>query len=209
MGQRSTIVRDQPNPSATDAPCQIDEARLVADVLLGDRKAIADFVYHYSDCVFTFLNRRLDDRSSVEDVCQQVFVVAWSKLSSFEGRSSLKTWLCAIAQNKVSDFYRKQIRELPLEDGWDEQGMTALDSPTIDVEVDFDRRLKEESVRRTLLQLPAGYRAVLRWRYWDEWSLQDIARKTGKTVKSIERLLARARADFAAKWKEGQHAEKG
>ncbi len=184
-----------------------DEARLIADVLLGDRKAIADFILRYSDTVFSFLHRRLDDRTTVEDLCQEVFLVAWSKLSSFEGRSSLKTWLCAIAQNKVADFYRKQIRELPLEDEREEQAYSLSNSPLIDIEEDFDRRIQEEKIRSTLLLLPEGYRAVLRWRYWDGQSLQDISLQTGRTVKSIERLLARARAQFAADWNKGDHAK--
>ena len=185
----------------------VDEARLIADVLLGDRKAIADFIYQYSDSVFSFLYRRLDDRTVVEDLCQEVFLVAWSKLGNFEGRSSLKTWLCAIAQNKVADFYRRQIRELPFEDGLDEQTSELSVLPFLDVEQDFDRRLQEEEIRATLLRLPEDCRAVLRWRYWDGQSLQDMSLETGRTVKSIERLLSRARAQFAAKWKGAKHAK--
>lgn len=207
MEYSAIFRRKKLHPFPVPSGPSVDEARLIADVLLGDRKAIADFIYQYSDSVFSFLYRRLDDRTVVEDLCQEVFLVAWSKLGNFEGRSSLKTWLCAIAQNKVADFYRKQIRELPLGDGWDEETFAHSDSPLIDVEQDFDRRIQEERIRTTLLRLPEGYRAVLRWRYWDGQSLQDIALETGRTVKSIERLLSRARAQFAAKWERGQHAK--
>ena len=181
------------------------EAALIAAVLLRDRKAVAEFVLQYSDTIYSFLHRRIDDRAAVEDLCHEVFLVAWSQLATFRAQSSLKTWLCAIAKNKVADFYRRQIRELPMDEEFDEQTITAGDAALIDIEQQFDRRVQEQKIRATMLALPLGYRSVLRWRYWDERSLQQIAAETGKTTKSIERLLARARSEFASKWKTGSH----
>ena len=193
------------NKTVTGGPPS-GEAALIASVLLGDRKAVAEFVLQYSDTIYSFLHRRIDDRSVVEDLCQEVFLVAWSKLATFRAQSSLKTWLCAIAKNKAADYYRRHIRELPIDDELGEQALSTTDLSLIDIEQHFDRRLQEEKIRATMLALPKGYRSVLRWRYWDEHSLQEIAAETGRTAKSIERLLARARAEFAAKWKEGPHA---
>ncbi len=182
-----------------------EETQLVADVLLADRKAIADFVHQFSDMVFGFIGKRIDNQSVVEDLCQDVFLAAWAQLSSFQFKSSLKTWLCAIAQNKVSDFYRRQIHELPFEDDCDELEIFSPEAPWISIEQSLDRRILEKQIQLTMLELPEGYRAILRWRYWDQKSLSDVALQTGKTIKSVERLLARARTQFAAKWKEGRH----
>ncbi len=194
------------NKTVTGGPPS-GEAALIASVLLGDRKAVAEFVLQYSDTIYSFLHRRIDDRSVVEDLCQEVFLVAWSKLATFRAQSSLKTWLCAIAKNKAADYYRRHIRELPVDDELGEQAFSTTDLSLINIEQHFDRRLQEEKIRATMLALSKGYRSVLRWRYWDEHSLQEIAAETGRTSKSIERLLARARAEFAAKWKEGPHAK--
>lgn len=182
------------------------EAALIADVLQGDRKAIAEFVLRYSDTIYAFLHRRIDDHAILEDICQEVFLVAWSKLASFRGDSSLKTWLCAIAKNKAVDFYRKRIRELPIDEERDNPVAPLAASEMVDFEQDLDRKLQEEKIRATLLTLPPGYRAVLRWRYWEGQSLQEIATEMGRTEKSIERLLARARNEFAEKWKGNQRA---
>jgi DNA-directed RNA polymerase specialized sigma24 family protein len=38
------------------------------------------------------------------------------------------------------------------------------------------------------------------WRYWEEASAREMAAKTGKTEKAIERLLARARVEFRERW---------
>ena len=182
-----------------------EESQLVADVLLADRKAIADFVHAFSDMIYGFIDKRIDNQSVVEDLCQDVFLAAWAQLSSFQFKCGLKTWLCAIAQNKVADFYRRQIHELPFEDDSDESEIFSTEASWISIEHNLDRRILEKQIQLTMLKLPEGYRAILRWRYWDQKSLSDVALQTGKTIKSVERLLARARTQFAAKWKEGRH----
>src|SRR6266508_4078546 len=47
----------------------------------------------------------------VEDVVQDVFLVAHQKLATFAGQSSVVGWLLGIARHKVEDFYRAQLRE--------------------------------------------------------------------------------------------------
>src|SRR5450432_2967478 len=58
------------------------------------------FVWRYA------ANRRVPPMA-IDDVVQEVFVVVHHRLSSFEGRSSLKTWLAGIAHNVVRGYVRK------------------------------------------------------------------------------------------------------
>jgi RNA polymerase sigma factor (sigma-70 family) len=60
--------------------------------------------------------------------------------------------------------------------------------------------------QQVLSSLPEQYRLALVWRYWDKASAREIATKTGKTEKAIERLLARARAEFRERWSSGKSA---
>ncbi len=51
--------------------------------------------------------------ASVDDVVQDVFVIAYRKLDTFEGRSSIRTWLFGIARRVVSDHRRASSRRRP------------------------------------------------------------------------------------------------
>ena len=51
-----------------------------------------------------------------------------------------------------------------------------------------------------LHSLPETYSTPLLWRYWEHRSAAEMAERTGKTVKAIERLLARARSEFKRRW---------
>ena len=175
-----------------------DERALVAAVLQKDRKATAEFVARYADPVYGYVSRRLTPRADlVEDVVQDVFLVALQKLDTFAGQSSIVGWLIGIARHKVEDFYRSQLREPdPLTD--DVADASSSGEPHLDDAIDAARA--QEKTRRILEQLPAAYGAALLWRYWEKRSIREMAVQAGKTEKAIERLLARARACFKRLW---------
>ncbi|MEP6939614.1 MAG: sigma-70 family RNA polymerase sigma factor [Rudaea sp.] len=68
----------------------------------------------------------LRDRSLAEDCVSDVLTQAYERRASFEGRSSLKTWLTAILKNRIVDLLRKQWREQPLDEPG-EEGDDALE----------------------------------------------------------------------------------
>lgn len=68
----------------------------------------------------------LRDRALAEDCVSDVLTHAYEKRASFQGRSSLKTWLTAILKNRIVDLLRKQWREQPIDEPGD-QGEDALE----------------------------------------------------------------------------------
>jgi len=185
-----------PLPPAPSA----EEQALLAAVLAKDRKAAAEFVSRYTDAIYAYVSRRLAPRADlVEDVVQDVFLVALQKLATFAGQSSIAGWLLGIARHKDEDFYRAQLRE-PHSFPDDEEVPNA--GPAVEPGLDelIDSARAQEKTRRILERLPVAYSAVLLWRYWETRSIKEMAVQTGKTEKAIERLLARARTSFRRLW---------
>ena len=173
---------------------------MLAGVLAKDRKAAAEFVARYADAIYAYVSRRLAPRADlVEDVVQDVFLVALQKLATFAGHSSVVGWLLGIARHKVEDVYRAQLREPdPLPDEGDVPSGGSTVTPSLDDLIDAARA--EEKTRQILARLPVAYSAALQWRYWEKQSVREMAAQTGKTEKAIERLLARARTSFRRLW---------
>jgi RNA polymerase sigma-70 factor (ECF subfamily) len=173
---------------------------MVAAVLRKDRKATAELVSQYADAVYSYVKHRLAPRAElVEDVVQEVFLAALVGLSGFRGTSPLRSWLLGIARHKVEDYYRARLREPePLDDREDAGPM--VDGPM--AEETIDRERMEARTQRVLQQLPEAYAVALLWRYWEGRSVREIADATGKTEKSVERLLARARVRFKELWEQ-------
>ena len=166
-------------------------------VMRRDRKATAEFVSRYADVLFSYLSRRLTpNASAVEDMLQEVFLSALRSLHQYNGTSSLQTWILAIARNKVEDHYRAHLR-VALEELTDESEESAFD-PELDVFLEQER--VSERANAVLNELPDVYRTLLRWRYWEGRSTKEMAGDSGRTVKSVERMLARAREHFRVLW---------
>jgi RNA polymerase sigma-70 factor (ECF subfamily) len=179
-----------------------DDRRLVSEVLRRDRKATAEFVARCADSVYSFVRRRLAPRTEAfEDVMQEILLAAWQGLHDFRAEAGLRAWFLGIARHKVEDYYRKRIRQTEIQDN--EQ--SSADPPlTPEFEERLDGEAQQGRVQRTLSRLPEPYALALLWRYRDEKSIREMAELTGKTEKSMERLLARARENFKKRWNDDQ-----
>ncbi|MGH8635807.1 MAG: RNA polymerase sigma factor [Burkholderiales bacterium] len=186
-----------PGPPGTFA----DEGQLIAAILRKDRKAAAEFVAAHADAVYAYVRHRLAPRlERVEDLVHDVFLAALTNLAGFRGASSLRSWLLGIARHKVEDYYRHRLLEPDaIADG------TAHDEPADHgppIEERIDRARAAARTHEIMQRLPESYGVVLLWRYWENRSVRDIAKATGRTEKSVERLLARARIRFRELWNE-------
>lgn len=188
------------NAAAIAGNPQAEERELVAAILRKDRKATAEFVARFADGVYRYVRSRLIPRLDlVDDLVQDVFLAAWESLPGYRGDSPLSYWLQGIARHKVENFYRTCLRApLPLEESSERRSEVLVD---IGLDESLDRERLLEKTRSILTSLPEAYRLVLRWRYWEQRSAQEMAAETGKTEKAIERLLARAREMFRERWK--------
>ena len=181
------------------AAVESDDALLVAAVLRKDRKATAEFVSRYADPLYRYVRSRLSPRGDlVEDVVQDVFLAAWQHLAGYRGDSSLQSWLLGIARHKVEDHYRSVLRSADSLSESDEE--TLPDTGDLGIEERLDRKRMQEKTQRVMAGLSPDYRVALLWRYWEKRSAREMAVETGRSEKAIERLLARARAQFKQRW---------
>jgi len=188
-------------PKRGEPPAQgSDERELIASVLRKDRKAAARLVAGHIDAVYAYTRHRLAPHTEpVDDVVQDVFLSALHGLATFQGQSSLRTWLIGIARHKVDDIYRQRLR---LPEAIDDPDLIEEASPlaTLPLEEQIDATRSREKVRTVLAQMPERYGLMLLWRYWEQRSTRDMAAAIGTTEKSVERTLARARARFKELW---------
>jgi RNA polymerase sigma-70 factor (ECF subfamily) len=179
---------------------EIAENELVAAVLRRDRKATAEFVARFADSVYSYVHWRLAAAAGdvAGDIVQEVFLEAWRGLKHYRGDGGLSSWMIGIARHKVQDHYRKALRnaEFPEE----EADSTPADVPQPDNLILVKQR--DDRIRAVLADLPELYRFVLLWRYWEGQKATEIARCIGRSEKAVERLLARARQQFRARYQE-------
>lgn len=166
-------------------------------MLARDRKAAAEFVQRFSGPLASYVRSRLQPRwEDVDDIVQDTFLTALRSIHNYRGDAPMRAWILGIARHKVEDYYRERLRHALVPE--ETADVELIENPGLDELLDSaDAEERTASILRTL---PEHYRLVLLWRYWEHRSAAEMAPLTGKTVKGVERLLARAREEFGARW---------
>jgi RNA polymerase sigma-70 factor, ECF subfamily len=181
---------------------QLSDLALRDRILAGDRDAAEYLFQAHFEGLYEFAHYRVGgDRTQAEDVVQDTFLVALEGLRNFDGRSSLQTWLCGIAKNKIRTQRRKR-RPMALEDALDEASgeidelLSRVDSEPLPEWI-LEKRETKDLVGATLSTLPPDYRRALVEKYVDGKSVAEIGAGLAKSEKATESLLTRARLAFA------------
>ncbi len=178
------------------------DERLRDSILAGDREAAEGFFRRELEPLYEFVHYRVGrERALAEDVVQDTFVTAFERLAGFDARSSLHTWLCGIARNKIRE-YRRKLRPKPIEDvlaGSDADIDAILSGIGREPLPDWvvEREETSELVGATLSSLPPDYREALVSKYIDGLSVAQIGDQVGKSEKAAESTLHRARVAFS------------
>jgi RNA polymerase sigma-70 factor (ECF subfamily) len=139
-------------------------------------------------------------KAQLDDAVQEVFLVAYRQLASFEGRSSHRTWLVGIAL-KVASTWRRTAKRLG------EAEPLGLEHPDGGLAPD-DAAARGEGLavlRLLLAKLPREQQEVFVLMELEEHTALEVAEATGENVNTVYSRLRLARAAFnaaVAKWQE-------
>ena len=171
------LVR-QTQPVAEERAAEVSaNALLVEAVRRGDQEAFGKLYDLYAPMVHGILLARVP-WSEVDDLVQDVFLVAFRKLDALREDAAFGGWLAMIARNRAMDFHRRaqKTEQLP-ED-------VALESQP-EAEMDAARALA------AIRQLPEAYRETLILRLVEGMTGPEIAERTGLTPASVRVNLHR------------------
>ncbi len=184
FGSAIEIVRsDGAEPQSDDTVHQPDFPQLYAD---------------YFDCVWGAVRRLGVHDDALDDVVQEVFLAAYKRLSSFEGRSSLKSWLLGIAVHCVQRHRRTARRKSPHSLDRSPTDPETLDSPKAGP---HDLYLQSEAARivqQILDNLDEDKRTVFVLAEFEQLSASEIASVVEVPVNTVYSRLRHARQEFSA-----------
>lgn len=190
------------------------ETALLHAAVAGDSQAFSHLIAPYRRELLLYGYRLLGSLQDAEDLTQEVYVRAWTRLVTFEQRASFRAWLYRIATNLGCDMLeQRQRRSLPHLSVPAAALTDPVPPPTSDpiwldplpdtLLVDADgepetRYLRRESVTLAFLvalqALPARQRAILLLREVLDWHASEVAELLDMSVTAVESALGRARA---------------
>ena len=172
---------------------ELSDWDLVQKCQAGDMASFQELVSRYHQKVYMVVLGLLHNRDDALEVAQESFFRAYRKIRSFEGGSSLYTWIYRIAVNLAIDQQRRQKRN-PLEfretmDGVLEAQQETARDPFADV---HDRELRE-NLARAINELTPEHKAVIMLRTIEGLSYKDIGEILGCSEGTVMSRLHYAR----------------
>ena len=155
----------------------MSDTATVAQLLLKHRHEVVGYVYSV-----------VPQAHAVEDIFQEVCLVAITKAVEFQEGTHFVAWARTIARHKIREHLRRRS-VVPPEDAFFDLLDRAFEERRATVDLDSRR----EAMRLCLGELQVEARRVLSWRYEEGLSPEDIAHKTGRTRAGVNSLLQRIR----------------
>lgn len=150
---------------------------------------IETLMRQYGNDVLRTAYMYVKDVHTAEDIFQDVFIKVNQKLSTFEGNSSIKTWIIRITINTCKDY---------LKSAWNRRVVPMMEyqEDAIISESDYDEVEKQDTnnlVKQTVLSLPEKYRDVVLCVYFQEMTITEAAQTLGIAEGTAKSRLSRAR----------------
>jgi len=133
-------------------PTALSDESLLARFSRGEREALEELFGRYRTVAYRVAHRLLGNEADALDAVQEGFVKALTRLKSFQGRSSFKTWLLRVVSNAALDLGRQRQRrealslDVPSSDDQETLQPLTLSDPADGLERADLRRLLQEAL---------------------------------------------------------------
>lgn len=164
----------------------------------GDRAEFAHVVEEYSPLIYRLGLKMLNNPQDAEDILQETFIKAYRHIGSFDGRSSISTWLYRIATNEALMLLRRkrpdQISfEAPLVNETEPQEPLQIVDWCCLPEEDYLTAEGQARLNEAIDRLPTSLRVVFLLRDIEGLSTRETAEVLDISEMAVKTRLSRAR----------------
>jgi RNA polymerase sigma-70 factor (ECF subfamily) len=167
---------------------------LILNTRRGDVEAFGELVTRHQTSVFNVCYRFLHEYGEAEDMVQETFIRAHTRLDSFDLERPFGPWIRRVAANICLNYLESQKATSEFDD---EKDADESQSPQSSLEL----KERSEQIRAALASLPVNYRAVIELRHYQEMSYDEIASELKIPLSDVKSNLFRARKLLAEKLK--------
>jgi RNA polymerase sigma-70 factor, ECF subfamily len=177
---------------ATAPETSSSDEMLIRRIAEGDQLAMRTLFGRHRVPLYRWLLRLVGDPVLAEDLLSEVFLDVWRQAAAFEARSSVSTWLLAIARQKALSARRRRP-DVEL----DEAIASSVADPADDPETVLQKKTRAELLRQSLARLSPEHGEVVDLVYFHGKSVKEVAEIVGITPPTVKTRMFYARKKLA------------
>lgn len=173
-----------------------EELEWIDQVLDGNTDAFQYLIETYQTPIYNLAYRMLGNANEAEEAAQETFLKAYTWLSSYDRKRSLKTWLFSIASHHCIDRLRKRrLTWLSIDEPLPAHPALRDSQPGPEKATMIGQQ--RDDMQLLIGRLAPKDRIMVTLRYWYDYSYEEIAEVTDTTVSAVKSRLHRARLSLA------------
>jgi RNA polymerase sigma-70 factor, ECF subfamily len=188
----SALTHATPAHGSLPVAAAASDEILLSRIARGEALAMRALFARHQTRVYRWLLRFVRNEALAEDLLNEVFFDVWRQADSFAGKSSVTTWLLAIARFKAISASRRRV-DAPLDEG----AAARIPDPADDAETTLQREDTRKMLRNALAALSPEHREVLDLVYYHERSVKDVAEIIGIPEATVKTRMFYARKKVA------------
>jgi RNA polymerase sigma factor (sigma-70 family) len=166
----------------------IDDTQILQRIAHGDREALAELYDRYQQHIFRYLLQLTPDYGLAEEILQDIFVAVWKSAHSFEGRSTVLTWLISITRRQAHNTLRRH--KLLTVDETDLEELAATELETADFTL---ASIARDELAAAFKQLAPVHREIIVLIFIEELSYPEVANVLEIPVGTVKSRLSNAK----------------
>lgn len=165
---------------------------LIKHIAKGDCNAFSSLYSSYKNKVYNTAIGYVQNVEEAEEITQDVFLTIYEKAATFRGKSSVSTWIYRITVNRsLNQLGKRKTRPISGEEIKDVHRVD-FDHPGVKLE----NREKSKLLFAAIDKLPINQKSAFLLSYVEGLPRQEVADITEASLKSVESLLQRAKANL-------------
>ena len=151
----------------------------------GNKKAFLEIYKQHYQSLFSYGFSISGDKEITKDSLQEMFLELWNTRSSLNPEvSNIRTYLCTWLRRKINAMHLKHKKEKDAEDATDANGDNEYSYE--DLVIAFEESTaKKEKMARALQSLSKKQIVIIRMKYFENLSYEEISTKTSLTVRTV------------------------
>lgn len=163
---------------------ELQDFDLVKEFIAGSEIAFNKIVQKYQNKIYWHARRLLGNHMDADEVTQEVLIVLYNKLHTFNFQSSLFTWIFRIVSTRSLNHLRKgKVKKLFFFEDEDEDKVFRNNQ---DIARDLENKEKLEKLDKVMNKLAAKQREVFILRNFEGLSYEEISKITGRSVGGLK-----------------------
>ena len=178
-----------------DSLKELNDSDLIGVIHHQNREAYRELFARYQKKLFVYIYHLVGNREETEDILQNVFSKTYKNIDHFDVTRKFSSWIYRIAHNESINFLKRKSKRYTV--SWEDVSTSKdkLDSASNE-ELPEDRIGHQEIVReidQALKKISPRYQQILRLRYFEENSYEEIGQILGKPINTVGTLINRAK----------------